>query len=173
AKKAPLAWFVTPVTLPPGWARLATSTGGASGSPPPLKTIGMVLVAVLAATVGARLVVTMISTPSWTNSTAKARAWSSLPPAHRHTKLMVWPSTYPSSWRARRKSGALQDGPGTLLVRSTPIRGSFLDGCASAVSDATRMPSTKSMRNVVVFIESPHLLGLPSCLFDTTDGIGV
>jgi hypothetical protein len=61
-------WSARPVTLPPGWAKLVTMPER-TGSAATAKTIGMTVVACLAAST-APPVVTMTFTLSWTNSAA-------------------------------------------------------------------------------------------------------
>ena len=76
----PARRFTSPVTLPPGRAKEATNpfpTGSASDA----MTIGIVLVAFLAARVTLVPSVTMISTFSWTSSPASLGTRSSLPSA--------------------------------------------------------------------------------------------
>ena len=61
-----------PVTLPPGRATLSTRPSP-TASPPAMKTIGMVLVTLLAARVGPSPAATMTSTSSFTSSAARSR----------------------------------------------------------------------------------------------------
>jgi hypothetical protein len=56
-------------------------------------TVGMVLVAVLAASAAGVPHVTMASTPRRTSSDASSGNRSSLSPAHRYSMVMVLPST--------------------------------------------------------------------------------
>ena len=60
-----------PVRLPPGRARLST-TRVATGSPTRVKTIGMLCVAVFAASVAGSLLVKIKSTPAFASSSAAA-----------------------------------------------------------------------------------------------------
>ncbi len=80
----------SPVTLPPGRARLATSpvlTGSTL-----VMTIGMVVVAFMAATVdGLVPVATMMSTPSRTRSAARAGNRSIWPSAKRYSMATLSP----------------------------------------------------------------------------------
>ena len=85
------AMSVNPVTLPPGRARLATNpcrTGSSLTFP---ITMGIVLVASLAACVGERPTVTMQSTWRPTSSAASCGCWSSLPLANRHSIIRFFP----------------------------------------------------------------------------------
>src|SRR5262249_46207750 len=71
-----------PVTLAPGRARLATSPAP-TGSPTLTITIGIVLVAFLAANDACVTTETIASTLSWTNSAASCGSRSNLPSANR------------------------------------------------------------------------------------------
>ena len=71
---------LTPVILPPGRLRLATSPA-LTGSSPLLKTIGMVVVAALA-TSAAGVFATMTETPRSSSSAASAGRRSYLPSAN-------------------------------------------------------------------------------------------
>src|SRR5262245_33525986 len=103
---------VTPVTLPPGRERLATSPCSTASSDDPI-TIGIVLVALLAASVSAPAVVRMRSTFNWTNSVARAGRRSSRNSAHRRSTTMFCPF-YPTQLTHRLPEG---------LRRSRFIRG--------------------------------------------------
>src|SRR5215475_3478304 len=81
---------VTPVTLPPGRERLATSPCSTGSSDDPI-TIGIVLMAALAAMVSAPAVVRMRSTFNWTNSVARAGRRSSRNSAQRRSTTMFCP----------------------------------------------------------------------------------
>ena len=63
--------LVAPVAFPLGWLRLAT-TPAATGSIPSWKTIGIVVVAALAASVAGMVMATITDTRRRTNSAAKA-----------------------------------------------------------------------------------------------------
>jgi hypothetical protein len=81
-----------PVTLPPGCERLET-TPAPTGSPTPVKTIGMVEVAFFAANAAGVLNVVIKSTFEPTSSAAKAPRRSSFPSAHRISRTISRPST--------------------------------------------------------------------------------
>src|SRR5262245_17477061 len=87
-----LASMVTPVTLPPGRLRLATRPIF-TGSLPAVKTIGMVVVAALAASAEAVPPVAAITATlrrtSSAASTGSRLAWFS---AHRYSIATLWPS---------------------------------------------------------------------------------
>ena len=83
---------VNPVMFPPGRGRLSTRPA-AIGSVTSIKTIGIVLVAFLAATAAGVLGAMIKSTLRRTSSSAKAESRSSLPSAYRYSKTMFLPST--------------------------------------------------------------------------------
>src|SRR5215813_2439549 len=122
----------SPVIFPPGRARLVTDPW-ATGSTSPAMTMGIVLVASLAARVAPPPPpVTITSTFNRTNSAARAERRSSSPSACRYSMTMFFPSTYPSSrrpsWNASVR-GASAEGKPPLRY---PIRGIFVGCCASA-----------------------------------------
>src|SRR6202048_2387947 len=85
----------SPVTFPPGRARLATIPAP-TGSPADM-TIGMELVALRAASVAGVPQATMTSTGKRTNSTANSGNRSAAPSAKRYSISKSAPSPYPSS----------------------------------------------------------------------------
>src|SRR5262249_37986861 len=88
-------WVDSPVTLPPGRARLAT-TPAPTGSSPNAKTMGMTAVACI--NVGtASAFETMTSTLRRTNSAAISAWRSGRPSDQRYSIAMVRPSIHPSS----------------------------------------------------------------------------
>jgi hypothetical protein len=80
------------VTLPPGRARLLTSLL-VTGSDADVKTMGMVLVACLAASAAGVTAATMTSILSAVSSAAAAEARSSDPPTYRLSITKSRPST--------------------------------------------------------------------------------
>jgi hypothetical protein len=80
-----------PVTLPPGWARLAT-TPTPSGSPIAAITIGIVAVAAFADLAAGVPRVTMRSTPRPIKSATSAGKRSSCPSAERYSICKFCPS---------------------------------------------------------------------------------
>src|SRR5262249_46842993 len=84
---------LTPVTLPPGLFMLVTRPSW-TGSPPVWKTIGIVVVAALAARPGADVTHAAMTLTWWrTRSAASAGNRSYLPSAHRYSIAMLRPST--------------------------------------------------------------------------------
>src|SRR5262249_12089138 len=80
-----------PVKLPPGRLRLATSPSCA-GSAAAVNTIGMLVVAALAARVDTSPDVTITATRSWTRSAANAGSRSAWFPAQRYSIAKFRPS---------------------------------------------------------------------------------
>ena len=116
--------LVSPVMLPPGRARLATSPLP-TGSPTDVNTIGIVALACFAARVAGVPAAARIRSTGRAASSAASSGRRSLLSAKRYSIAMFWPSTYPRShspWRnpALMRARASR-GPG---VRK-PIIGTF------------------------------------------------
>ena len=94
----------TLLDYPPFARRLATNPL-ATGSLSCAITMGIVIVASLAARVGIGPAVTMTATSRRTSSAASARRRSGFRSANRHSMIMFFPSMYPSSWRPWRNGG--------------------------------------------------------------------
>src|SRR2546421_7703736 len=178
--------------LPSGCARLAMSPSS-SALPPEIMTIGMVLVASLAArTALAPPPTTSISTLRRTSSAASSGSRSTFPSAKRYSRAILWPSTYPRSRSPWRKASKLRVRSGSDMGSSTPMRGTFVGCCASVASDATRMArasmSPMALRRMVESSSMPtraysqgvsrgaHPLGHPGeiglvALEETADGV--
>ena len=81
------------MTLPPGRARLSTRPASTGSSPTPTITMGIVLVAFLAARIiRVPPATTMISTLRRTSSAASSGSRSSFPSANRYSMAMFCPS---------------------------------------------------------------------------------
>jgi len=80
--------LMKPVTFPPGRARLATTPLRAGSASEFAMTIGIVLVACLAARVASMPAVTMQSALSRTNSVAIAGSRAALPFENRHSMVV-------------------------------------------------------------------------------------
>ena len=81
------------MTLPPGRARLSTRPASTGSIPPPVITMGIVLVAFLAAwIVVTPPATTMISTLRRTSSAASSGYRSRFPSAYRYSMAMFCPS---------------------------------------------------------------------------------
>jgi len=90
-----------PVRLPPGRAKLETRPS-LTGSSPELKTMGIVVVAALAANAGGGLNATITATRLRTSSAASAGSWSVRVSAQRYSIATVSFSTKPDSLRPWR-----------------------------------------------------------------------
>ncbi len=150
--------LVTPVRLPPGRFRLATSPIS-TGSKPISKTMGSVLVAALAAN-DAGVLLAAIRAP-WrpTSSAARAGSRSISFCAQRYSIAMFWPSTYPTSFRPCRKAAMMCAYDwGTAALRN-PITG-IAGRCARAASGhAAATPPSSSVMNSRRFTRSPRRRG--------------
>ena len=81
------------MTLPPGRARLSTRPAPTGSVPPPIITMGIVLVAFMTGrTSGSPPATTMISTLRRTSSAASSGARSRFPSVYRYSKAMFSPS---------------------------------------------------------------------------------
>src|SRR5262249_27145171 len=141
---------LTPVRLPPGRFRLATSPDS-TGSTPTLKTIGMVVVAVFAASAAATTpAVTITSTWRRTKSAARAGSRSSyLLSAQRYSITTFWPSIKPVSCSPWRTAAVAAEAIVGLNPARNPPTGPF-GCCACVATDATVPP--KSAMNARRFI---------------------
>ena len=108
----------SPVTLPPGRARLSTSPLP-TGSPAAEKTIGIVAVACFEATISGVPEVTIISTLRRANSAAISAARSLRPSVQRYSIAIVRPSIQESS--CNRPTKAV-----TRLARPQPCPGPYI-----------------------------------------------
>jgi hypothetical protein len=157
----PMVW--TPVTFPPGRARLATSPLS-SIEPPPATTMGSVVVTCLAISPVVVFCTTSTLTGSWTNSAARAANRSRLPSAQRHSMAMVLPSTHPRSRSPSRNASSKSEGTAADGGKFSPrnaIRGTCPGCWAMAVSGSPRAVRT---RTIMVRSTTPrameHLIGL-------------
>jgi hypothetical protein len=154
----PVASVVNPVIFPPGRARLATRplpTGSATN----VATIGMVVVARLAARAAGVDTVTMTSILSRTSSAAKAGSWSSLPAAQRYSTAMFCPSIHPSSCSPGEMSIV---GVGPEESDRKPIRAVFGACCPSAPRGAASAPASaasRKRRRSITTVSSPRAAG--------------
>ena len=132
----------TPVILPPGRFRLATSST-ATGSAAVTKTIGIVAVAAFAASAGGVPATTITPTCRRTRSVANTGSRSFWPSAQRYSIFTLPPSTGPVSlrpwWNARRR---LAERSGASLLKK-PITG-IADCCARAITGHVTAAPAKS-----------------------------
>src|SRR5262249_21522332 len=134
----------SPVTLPPGRARLATRPS-ATGSTEVASTMGMALVAPFAAN-GVRPPpeTTIRSTLRRTSSAASSGMRSLFWSANRYSMLIFFPSTHPSFLSSCRNASTRTALPEALLGSKKPMRKIFPVCCAS-----TEPQSAKSMAHSV------------------------
>ena len=149
---------LTPVRLPPGRERLATSPSltGSSGT---VNTIGMVVVAALAARAGAvppcaRMTVTCLRTRSAASPGSRS-SWFS---AQRYSIATFSPSTYPASfkpWRNPRRRSAKPSGD---TAPRKPITG-IVGCCARAASGHAAAAPPSSDDELAPACSFDHLVG--------------
>src|SRR4029453_6529816 len=97
----------------------------------------------------------MTSTLSCTNSEARVGRRLRSPSAYRYSNEIFFPSTYPSSLRPWwRPSALFEDGDPELRM---PIRGIFLDCCASAERQ-TAKSTAQSARPKMLLPTPDHCL---------------
>ena len=120
-----------------------------TGSLTATMTMGMVVVACMAAWAAGNPSVTMSSTGTRTSSVARVGSRSESPSAYRLSTVMFCPSTQPSARKpcpkaSRRRGIAGSEGE---LSDRTPMRGTFTVCCASPASGATRMVRARIRRS--------------------------
>ena len=143
----PVEKRTSPVTLPPGRARLANSPS--KGSWAVGTTMGICLVAALAASAASCVPATIRSTGSRTSSPARAGQISGRPRSHRRSRTIVRPSTYPlarSAVRNASSDGRVGGSPGT----STPMRGTLAVPCAAARRGTRSSPASRTWRRFII-----------------------
>ena len=137
--------LLTPVILPPGRLRLAT-TPIATGSVPVKKAIGIVVVAAFAASTAGVVVATITVTRRRTRSSANPGSRSFRPSAQRYSIATFLPSTKLASfkpWRNARNRSTYRSG--NSLPRK-PITG--IACCARAASGHVMAePATALMKS--------------------------
>src|SRR4051812_7430982 len=140
-----------PVTLFPERARLAMNLAPI-GSADVTITIGMVLVAFIAAAVPAELGQTITSTGMFASSFASAGRLSSVPLPNRSTSLTFLPSTYPSSRIPLRNSSSNGSGRGVRY----PTLGA-LDCAGASVGQNTHALAKAAMnsRRLIGLLDTP------------------
>jgi hypothetical protein len=146
---------VTPVTLPPGRARLAMSPPW-TGLPVVTITMGIVEVAFLAAEAPGLDPVTITSTFARTSSSASWGRRSRLPSAKRSSNATFWPSIQPSSLRPCRNSASMGASVATERGDKRPIRATLFGCCARAASGHATAAPPRSVMKSRRFIQSPR-----------------
>ena len=149
---------LSPVTLPPGRARLLTSPVP-SGSPADVMTMGIVAVACLAARGASVPAATITSTLRLTSSAANSGRRSSQFAAYRYSMTTVLRSIQPN-WR---KPASKAGNPGLLspAVRK-PRRGNLAVCCARAESGHAVTKPTIALMKSRRRIATPRLRTTPT-----------
>ena len=130
-----LTRFVTPVTLPPGRARLSTRPASTGSDRWATITMGIVLVAFLAAqTCETPPPTTIISTLRRTRSAASSGYRSGFPSAYRYSVAIFCPSMWPRSRRACRIASARADSVAGSVGDRYPSRTTFFGCCPWAIA---------------------------------------
>ena len=119
----------SPVTLPPGRARLETKPAP-TGSTETVITMGMVLVAPFAANGVGPPEVTIRSTFRRTSSAASSGRRSFFCSANRYSMVMFFPSIHPSLLNSCRNVSTRTALPDTVLLSRNPMWKIFPVGCA-------------------------------------------
>ena len=119
----------SPVTLPPGRARLATRPAP-TGSPAFAITMGMVVVALFAANAGGAPETTIRSTLRRTKSAASSGRRSGFCSANRYSMAIFFPSIHPSLLSSCRNASKRTALPEAVLVSRKPMRKIFPVCCA-------------------------------------------
>ena len=136
---------LTPVRLPPGRAKLATRPS-LTGSLPVAKTMGIVVVAALAARAEGVSIAAMTATRRRTSSAANAGSRSVWFSAQRYSIATLSPSTKPASfrpWRNPRDTSVNASGDWLLRKPITGIAGC----CARAASGQAAAAPPRSVMN--------------------------
>ena len=133
----------SPVTLPPGRARLATRPSP-TGSAAFVITMGMVVVAFFAANAAGPPVTTIRSTLRRTRSAASSGRRSGFCSPNRYSMVIFFPSIHPSLLSSCRNASKRTALPEALLASRKPMRKIFPGCCASATGAEIRMAVASS-----------------------------
>src|SRR5262245_35360398 len=143
--------LASPVTLPPGRAKLAIRPS-ATGSTEVVITIGMVVVAFFAANTGAVDVPTMTSTLRRTSSAASSGRRSFFCSANRYSKAMFFPSIQPSLLSSCRNASTRTALPEAVLLSRKPMRKTFPACCAETGTQSAKSMALKLGAKMCFFI---------------------
>src|SRR6516225_9636471 len=139
--------LITPVMFPPGRLRLATRPAW-TGSPPLTNTIGIVVVAALAASAEVSPpLVTMTATRRVTKSSARAGRRSYWPSPQRNAIATFLPSMYPASFRPSRNAASMGTSLSGDRALKYPISG--IPGCCARPANGhkTAAPPTRPINS--------------------------
>src|SRR5262249_22363045 len=159
-----------PVTLPPGRARLSTRPASTGSSPAPSKTMGIILVAFIAARTAGSPDTKRISTLSRSSSAASSGGRSDFPSAYRYSMDMFCPSLYPRSLSANRIPSTRADSLAASVFERYPIRETFAGCCASAKEALDSR--TAATRQTIIFVFIVSALLLPNHLVRSRQHVG-
>ena len=146
-----VAKLESPVTLPPGRARLATKPAP-TGSPTFVITMGMVVVALLAANAARVPATTIRSTLRRTRSAASSGRRSVFCSANRYSMAIFFPSIHPSLLISCRNASTRTALPEAVLLSRKPMRKIFPVCCASASETFARKRVASSQRVILFFM---------------------
>ena len=162
------AWpsVVTPVTLPPGRARLVTIPSP-TGSPVVTITIGMVPVALLAASAPGLDPVRMTSTRCRTSSAASPGSRSGLPSANRVSTVKLWPLDPPQIAQPLPKGFEIGHVSLCRLRRQPPDPGcpllGLLRGGGERRAEGAERKGDNQSKSLVDHLASRLLNSAPDC----------
>src|SRR5262245_11630628 len=131
--------------LPPGRATLEMRRA-ATASRAAIMTMGMLAVARLAARVPVVPWVTKTAGSSSASSSARSGSRAGLPLAHRYSKMMVLPSTWPRSRRPPRSASSRLAVFSAVPRPRKAMRAGF-EGCPRATPGAARAPAPRTASN--------------------------
>ena len=136
---------VTPVTFPPGRARLATRPSSSALGTSNMTT-GTVADARFAARTAATPIATTTSTLRRTSCVASVGSCSSVSPMPLGSSATFWPSTYPAARSVFTNVDmyASNGGAGQAPTHSSPIVATGATGCATAGVPPPRTPTTSA-----------------------------
>src|SRR5262249_33929733 len=137
-----------PVTLPPGRARLATKPNP-TGSPTFVITMGIVVVALLAANADGPVPTTNKSTLRRTKSVASSCRRSDFCSANLYSMAIFFPSIHPNLLISCRNGSTRVAIPEPVLSSRKPMRKIFPGCCASANVPAAKR---KTVTNQTIFL---------------------
>ena len=129
--------LASPVTFPAGRARLATRPAP-TGSPALAITMGIVVVALLAANAAPVPATTIRSTLRRTRSAASSGRRSGFCSANRYSMAIFFPSIHPSLVNSCLNASTRTAVPEVVLASRKPMRRTFPDCCASAGTQSAK-----------------------------------
>ena len=144
-----VAKLESPVTLPPGRARLATKPAP-TGSAAFAITMGMVVVAFFAANAGRVPETTIRSTLRRTRSAASSGRRSGFCSANRYSMVIFFPSIHPSLLSSCRNASTRTALPEAVLASRKPMRKIFPACCASAEPQSAKSMAQSANEKILL-----------------------